>query len=136
MRIKKLVSNIIIVVLSFFLVTGIIFLISEIGSYGTDYYEKEEPFLYAIQGKDYPRLLEISYYNRVVDQEKSDKYSEYHGIADYFEAASYYRAYKENKEKEKEERMKRQMEEAKERMGDYSYLQEEIHEILGIDEIK
>ena len=135
MKIKKWISNGIIIVLCLFLMLGIIFFITEAASFENKYYKTEEPFLYAIQAKDYSRLMEVSYHNRAMKDGKSEKYSEYHGVADYFEAASFYGAYLENGEEEKAQRMKKKMEESFLQMGKYAYLTEEIHKILGLDEI-
>lgn len=134
MKIKKWITNIIIIILCFFLILGIGFFLQEASSSESKYYRTEEPFLYAIQAKDYPRLVETSHHNLSMKNGRSEKFSEYHGVADYFEAASFYLAYLENGQKEKAEKMKKRMEEAELHMGRYAYLKEEIHKILGIEE--
>lgn len=131
MRIKKLIINIVTGFLCLGLVLGIVSLFSEMRRYESDYNKKEETFLYAIQYKDYPRLLEVSHRNRSMKDGNSERFEEYHGVADYFQAASYYKMYRENNQPQKAEEMKKKMEEAKIRMGKYAYLQEEINQILN-----
>lgn len=131
MKIKNLMSNIILVFLLIVFVIGIIICISEIKYYHDDYYMNEDSFLYAIQEKEYSRLVKISKSHRAVNGVE-EKLIPYHAIADYFEAATFYKAYMKIGDEEQARKKKEIMEENVYQMGEFSYLAEEIMEDLGI----
>ena len=131
MRIKSLISNIILVFLLIVFVIGITICISEIGNYNDNYYMEEDSFLYAIQEKDYSRLVEISKLHRAVNGVE-EKFTPYHAVADYFEAATFYKAYMKMGDEEQAKKEKEIMDNNFYQMGEFSYLSEEIIKDLDI----
>lgn len=116
MKIKNMVLNIVMVGLCFSLIWGICSFLMEVRDYHSMYDRREKDFLYAVQDKEYSHLWEISNEMRIRDKELS-KLEEYFAVADYYEAALYYKAYEENGEKVKAEEKRQMMEEAQGKMG-------------------
>lgn len=135
MKIKSMISNIIIVFLLLVFAVAMIICVSEIQSYNynEDYYRDEDSFLYAIQEKDYSRLVEISNFNKVLEKKENEKMKSFHAVADYFEAAAYYKAYQKIGDLDKAEKKWKIMEQTKTEMGEFSYLAEEMLEELEIE---
>lgn len=131
MKIKNMVLNIVMVGLCFSLIWGICAFLMEVRDYHSMYDRREKDFLYAVQDKEYSHLWEISNEMRITDKDLS-KLEEYFAVADYYEAALYYKAYEENGEKVKAEEKRQMMEEAQGKMGKYHYVAEQILEELEI----
>ena len=101
--------------------------------YYKDYHPKEESFLYALEDGDYSRMVEMMYRNEVAGVETSEIYEECYAIARYYEAATYYKAYKNAgdipRASEKKELMKKQIA----LMGELSGYAEDIDKMLELE---
>lgn len=132
MKIKNIVLNVIIAVLCFILVVMLAVFVQQIFDYNRNYYPDETSFLYAVQEQDYPRLVDMMHRNQAAGVKTSDTYEECYAVARYYEAATYYKAYREAGNQklasEKENIMKEQLL----LMGQLSYAAEEINRKLGL----
>lgn len=86
--------NPVIIVLSILLVVLVVATAGEIQSYFTRYYGEEDTFLYNVRDKFYYRLPQQMYGNLAGEYEGNEHLEEYYAIARYFEASSFYYAYK------------------------------------------
>ena len=133
MKIKNLVMNLCIGFLSFVFVVSLFFLGQEVMSYHTNYYPEEDSFLYSLQQQEYAYMVEMMYRNQAANVKTNTTYEECYAVAKYYEAATYYKAYKLDGNQELAEDKKEMMDEQLLRMGELSYAAEDINTILGIN---
>ena len=133
MKIKNLGMNLCIGFLSFVFVVSLFFLGQEVISYHTNYYPEEDSFLYSLQQQDYAYMVEMMYRNQAANVKTNTTYEECYAVAKYYEAATYYKAYELDGNRELAENKKEIMNEQLLRMGELSYAAEDINTILGIN---
>lgn len=95
----------------------------------------EESMYYMVDSGDFYRMVEAYHRNTQEGSRGSSAMGEYYGVARYYEAASLYRAFLEAGDAERAERQKERMAEAREEMGSWAMVEEEIQTQLGIDGI-
>lgn len=86
----------------------------------------------AVQYGDFYRLVYMYHENIANGFEGDRTMKEYYGVAKYYEAASFYKAFLETGDSVRAEREKEKMEQALEEMGGWSILEEEINAQLGL----
>lgn len=86
----------------------------------------ERTLYYCVERGDFGRLVTECEENIQAGFEKQRNMQEYYGVAKYFEAASYYKAYLETGDTVRAERELAKMEEALPEMGGWSILEGEI----------
>ena len=133
MKIKNLVMNLSIGFLSFVFVVSLFFLGQEVISYRTNYHPEEDSFLYSLQQQEYAYMVEMMYRNQSAGVKTNSTYEECYAVATYYEAATYYKAYKADGNETLAQEKKEIMQEQILRMGDLSYAAEDINMILGIN---
>lgn len=133
MKIKNTIINIVIVGLCF--VFGILSIVTftEAMDYYRDYHPGEDSFLYAIEDGDYSRMVEMMYLNEAAGVETSEIYEECYAVARYYEAATYYKAYKNAGDMARAQEKKQIMERQISRMGELSGCAEDIDKILKLE---
>ncbi len=80
---------------------------------------------------EYQMIMEY-YLLQAYDVKLNREQKECYGVAKYFEAASYYRAFMETGDMERAEREKKKMEQAIEEMGNWNVVKEDIDTKLGL----
>lgn len=86
----------------------------------------------AVQYGDFHRLVSMYHENIANGFEGDRAMKEYYGVAKYYEAASFYKAFTETGDTVRAEREAAKMEQALEEMGGWSILEEEINAQLGL----
>ena len=133
MKIKNTVINIVIGILCFVFVIVSFFTFAEAMDYYRDYHPKEDSFLYAIEDGDYSRLVEMMYRNEAAGVETSEIYEECYAVARYYEAATYYKAYKNAGDMPRAVEKKEIMEKQIPLMGELSGCAEDIDKMLKLE---
>ena len=133
MKIKNTIINIIIGGLCFVFVILSFITFAEAMDYHRDYHPGEDSFLYAIEDGDYSRLVEMMYRNEVAGVETSEIYEECYAVARYYEAATYYKAYKNAGDMTRAQEKKQIMEGQISRMGELSGCAEDIDKMLKLE---
>lgn len=88
---------------------------------------------YNVESGDYDYLVE-RYHGLTGEEVKVGREAlEYFGVAKYFEAAFFYKAYEEVGDAERAGRQKEKMEQAYKEMGGWNIVQKDIHETLGLE---
>ena len=134
MKIKNTVINIVIGILCFVFVIVSFFTFAEAMDYYRDYHPKEDSFLYAIEDGDYSRLVEMMYRNEAAGVETSEIYEECYAVARYYEAATYYKAYKNAGDMPRAVEKKEIMEKQIPLMGELSGCAEDIDKMLKLEQ--
>ena len=127
-----IIMNIVIVVLCILLfVVGVI--AADEMKYAFSTYYSEDNMVYNVESGDYDYLAER--YHGLTGEEVrvSREILEYFGVAKYFEAAFFYKAYEEVGDVERAGRQKEKMEQAYKEMGGWNIVQKDIHETLGLE---
>ena len=125
------VMNVIIVILCIVLLLVVANCVqSTINAFNPPY--KESSFRYYVEHNEFAYLVS-KYYRNVAEGDDSAKMKEYYGVAEYFEAASYYKAFLEAGDTVRAERELKRMEEAAGKMGGWEMTKAVIHEQLGLD---
>ncbi|MGN1146663.1 MAG: hypothetical protein ACI4R5_09455 [Acetatifactor sp.] len=130
--IRVLVLNIIIVVLVFLLIIRVIMLVGEFSDSCERGY-KEESFVYRMQDESYMSMVEMYHTNAGLQLKSSKEAEEYYGVAQYYEAASYYKIFFEAGDVLRMEKYLQKMNEASEKMGELGFVTEKIDARLGIE---
>lgn len=131
MTAKDLITNIILVILS---ITLIIFggmLIDEIADYSRSYNVSVDTYIYRIKEGDYGRVVEATYQNRVNGVKETEDMAECYAVSDYFESAFLYRVYQ-TRDLEKAKQYEEKMADALSRMGELTYVADDIRERLEL----
>lgn len=131
---KNIITNIIIVILSIILVFFSVSLISQLVNYKSAYQASENTLYMQIRDGDYFSMLDEVKQNRILGVHENAEYKECYAVADYFEAASLYKAYMENGQEKMAAKYKEKMTESQKKMGDLTYTAEDINSKLGIDD--
>lgn len=92
-----------------------------------------ESFYYRLQNENYSQMVEMYHTNEAAGVKANEELKQYYGIAKYFEAASYYKAYEEAGDKANAEKYMNAMEEAEREMRDLTFVSDTICEKLGIE---
>ena len=131
-NVKEWIANGALVVLSILLVISLGVLISEISLRSSTYTRKAYDFWSAIDYGNYAELPAMKWDNEVKGVHKTEELKQCYAVADYYEAATLYKAALECENEEAMQENLEKMEEAYKLFGDISYVAEEINEQLGI----
>ena len=93
----------------------------------------EENISYKVEDGFYDHLTEQYHAMTGEEVQVSRETLEYFGVAKYFEAAFFYKAYEVVGDAERAARQKDKMAKAYEEMGSWNIVQKDIHEKLGLD---
>ncbi len=91
-----------------------------------------DAFYYRLQEEDFGTMVDMYHSNKEAGVKENQELKQYYGIAEYFEAASYYRAFQEDENEEQMKKYVEKMELAKEQMGELDFVSEMICEKLEI----
>jgi len=127
-----LIMNIVIVVLCILLLFTGALMVEELKSAFTTYYN-EGSMVYNIETGAFDYLVEQGHVVEAEEVKVSREAQEFFGVAKYFEAAFFYKAYEEVGDTERAARQKEKMEQAYEEMGSWNIVQKDIHETLGLE---
>ena len=131
--IKELIANGVMIVLSIALVINICVAISVIGDMNYSWARKEDNFWYSINDGNYAPLLADAWTNRFSDVKETEGLEQCYAVAEYFEAASLYKAADYTGNAEKKEKYAKIMEEKLAYFDDIMYIAEDINMKLGIE---
>ena len=132
MNIKNMLSNIVIGALCLVFVVSAFYMVREVIGYNTSYHPEESSFLYSIQQQDYANLVQMMYRNEAADVETNATYEECYAVARYYEAATYYKAYKNAGDEKAAAKKLEIMEKQVLLMGDLAYVADDIDEKLEL----
>lgn len=129
----RVVTNIVIIVLAFLIIlfTGIG--IFEMADGMRVYTVSEDSMLYALEDGRYGDLVSDYHRNIVSDAKTTKTMEECYAIARYYEAAVDYKLALQENDNELLEHSRNQMDDASNKMGDFSYAQGEIDKLLEIE---
>ena len=133
MKIKNMAINMVIGILCFVFVILSFITLAETMDYYRDYYPKEDSFLYTIEDRDYSRLVEMMYRNEAAGVKTSEIYEECYAVARYYEAATYYKAYKNAGDEIRASEKKKIMDSQIVLMGDLDYSVKDIDKLLELE---
>ena len=128
----KTVTNLIIIVLAFFIILFTGMGIFEMLNGMRIYTSSEDSMLYALEDGRYGDLVEDYHRNMVSDIKSTETMEECYAIARYYEAAIDYKLAVQENDKELLEKSTAAMESAAKDMGALSYAEKEINSLLGI----
>jgi len=131
-KVVILIMNIVIVVLCLLLVCTGAVMVEEL-RYAFSTYYSEDGMGYNVEYGTYDHLVEQCHMLDAEEVKVSRKVKEYIGVAEYFEAAFFYKAFEAVGDAERAARAKEDMNTAYEEMGGWNIVQKDIHEKLGID---
>lgn len=131
---KNLVANVVIVALSVFFVLLFFIAIAEIKDVDYAWTRDEDDFWYYISDGQYQELTEAVYHNQNEGVRETEGLKQCYAVAEYFEAASFYKVAIYVNDKEDMVKYKDIMEECLTNMDDIAYIAEEINQKLGLDE--
>lgn len=94
----------------------------------------EDSFFYRMEEENFGQMVEMYYSNEMAGVDMDGELSEYARIAEYFEAASWHRVYKEAGDEEKANFYWNRMDSALAGMGELVFVGEKISGRLGIGE--
>lgn len=125
------ICNFIIIILSIIFFTLVIVLCKEVfnrSHYTTD----ANSFYYDINDGRYAEMVISAEENRAMGVRETKELKPCYAVADYFEAASYYKVYIENDKKEVADKYLKTMTACRKDMDDFEYAADDIDEKLGI----
>jgi len=131
---KNAVTNLIIVALCVVFVVLVWLTWRDFRNAGSQFIWSEDSLVYYIQRGNYAGMLRSAYNNEMRGIKSTDTMKECYAAAYYYEAAALYKAYAETGKTEEAEAQRRIMEEQETRMGELTFLAEEIREELGLAE--
>lgn len=131
---KNLILNIIIIVLCIILFFMTLTFMAEVADYQRVYKMGEESLINCVRYQDYDSLVEYMYRNEARGEAVSGDMEKLYAVAHYYENAVLYQAYKKAGNQNEAQRKYEKMEEYKEWMGEYSFAEEDITQLLGITE--
>ena len=97
------------------------------------YSYSECSFYYRLEEESYGQMVEMYYCNEAAGVKAGEDMREYYGVAKYFEAASYYKIYRESGDSEKARGYQEKMEQALQEMGELRFVGDMICEKLEIE---
>ena len=131
--IKELIANAAIVVLSIGLVISMMILLTEVHYMDYGYAHDEDSFWYNIEDGRYGQIVRNRWMNEFEDVKVTEGLKQCYAVADYFEAASFYKAAIDNGNMQLAEKYALKMEEAYTYFYDITYIAEDIHNKLGLE---
>ena len=132
-RVKELIANIALIALSVILGLSLIGLLAEFRWVAFDYSHDESDLWYYIDKEYYAQVVDYKWENEALGVERTEELEQCYAVADYFEAASYYKAAVYNNDVEKMDEYVDKMQEAYLKLDDVAYLAENINAKLGIE---
>lgn len=132
---KDLAANIVLVLLSITLVIGVITLCSELRYINSHREQDANSFWWNYDSGRYVDNIKYMYENKINDVRENTELTQCYAVAEYFEAASLYKAYVIKGNADKAQKYLEVMAKAYSEMGDVSYLAEDIDAKLGIAEV-
>lgn len=131
-RILKLIMNIAIAGLCFLVVIFALVAVDEVWDLT---YRKEDAdsFYYRLEDGEFYRMVDYYYDNITGGYEDAAELQEYYGVAKYYEAASFCKAFLESGDTVRAERELVKMEQALQQMGDWNIVEQDIKRQLGLD---
>ena len=128
----RLVTTIIIVILTFFTILftgmGIVEMIDGMRSYTVS----EDSMIYALQDGRYGELVSDYHRNMAANAKSTETMEECYAIARYYEAAIDYKLAVQENDSELLENSEKMMKESAAQMGSLSYAEKEIKNLLGL----
>ena len=131
---KNLIANVVIIVLTVIFVLLFFVAIAEMKDVDYTWTRDEDDFWYYISDGQYQELIESFYHNQNEGVRETEELKQCYAVAEYFEAASFYRVALSVNDQEDIEKYKAIMEECLLEMDDIAYVAEEINQKLGLDE--
>ncbi len=130
---KELLANAVIVILSIGLVISIGVFLTEVNYMNYSYEREESSFWYNIENENYSRLVRDRWINVFEDVKETEGLQQCYAVADYFFAASMYKAALETQNTELMEKYEQQMQDAYTYFYDITYIAEDINNKLGLE---
>ena len=125
------ICNFIIIILSIILFILVIVLFKKV--FNRSYYTTDaNSFYYDINDGRYAQMVISTEENRAMGVRETKELKSCYAVADYFEAASYYKAYDENSNKKVADKYLETMKACRKKMDDLEYAADDIDEKLGI----
>ena len=125
------ICNFIIIILSIIFFTLVVVLCKEV--FNRRYYTTDaNSFYYDINDGRYTDMVISTEENRAIGVKETKELKSCYAVADYFEAASYYKAYDENSKKEVADNYLETMKDCIKNMDDLEYAADDIDGKLGI----
>ncbi len=131
-KMRNNICNIIIVVLSVIFFLLIVGFCRELFN-RNDYFHKPNSFYYQIKSGRYADMVVATKENRSRRVMETAELKVCYAVADYYEAATYYKAYIENAQKADAEKYLGKMKDCRNRMDDLAYAADDIDDKLKID---
>ena len=131
----ELAANIVLVILSILLVIAFITLVAELTGIDNYYERKASSFWWDYDNGRYVDSIQSRYENTYNGVKETDELKQCYAVAEYFEAASLYKASVHTGKEDKAMKHLETMAKAYSEMGDVSYLAEDIDAKLGIADI-
>ena len=100
-------------------------------SFGFDY--DADSFYYRLTDGDYSQMVEMYYYNEANGVKADSELRQYYAVAEYFEAASWYKAFDSAGDSARAAEYETKMADAGNDMGALSMVAEDIRQSLGIN---
>ena len=132
---KDLIANIVLVLLSITLVIGLITMCSELRYLNNHREQAANTFWWNYDSGRYVDNIKYMYENKINNVKENAELTQCYAVAEYFEAASLYKAYASNGNTDKAQKYLDVMAKAYSEMGDVSYLAEDIDARLGITDL-
>jgi len=129
---KEMIANIILIVLSALFVLATLQVGIEIADIDNYYENNPSSFWWEYESGRYSGSVKERYENEYNGVEMTEELAQCYAVSEYFEAASLYKTAVHTGKTDKAAEYKATMEDAYSRMGDVSYLAEDINEKLGI----
>lgn len=130
-RLVLRLMKILIIVLSIALVLGIVTAINNFTDVTDTGFDAELMEYYIAEG-NYERLIEAYHTNVAQEVRAGEAMEECCGVARYYEAAFYYKAYLETGDEQRAQREKQKMNDAYEAMGSWNIVAEDIRSEIGL----
>ncbi len=126
-RLVVMVLNIVIIIFAVILAGSLCYTIKQFADASSIIYS-EDSFYYYLREEEYAHIVD-SYYTNLQNKEKAGrKLAECYGIAQYYNAAFFHRAYEVTGDTQGIQRMEIQKEQARAKMGDSASLADKIDE--------
>lgn len=124
-QIIHIVLNIITVFMTVFLIASIYYMIQEF-TWEYNYKRDEDGFYYSLKEEQYDKIVDSYYLNMQIEEKPDEALTEYYGIAKYYEATFFLKAYEEAGDAEAVQRVEADREQAYTEMGEYAFLTKKI----------
>ena len=131
-KVLSTILTILMVIECFLIIVTIGVFCSEL-SYGYSWYANENDMIFSVEQEEYGRLVKNYYTNELSGQKANNEMQECYGVAKYFEACFWYKAYDNEGDSVKASIYKEKMEDAYGEMGDYQFLDEKIRQKLNME---